>query len=733
MKVLKSKILVVLALVFALCLTVVSATMINTAKADEVAPPTLTMLDGASVRVAEEDKVNGLRFAAGMSASDYGWFSENVGAGKAYKDVQFGMFIAPTDYLAKADFTEANLFGNEAYDWAEWNNDTQEWEYDETSSLVRIINIKKSTLKEYKGDMVIFGAISGYEEWNIVREFTGLGYYQLTDNDDKVTNYLAKYYEEDKANNSRSMIEVVQTAMEDGTLVPEQVDAAKETYFDVIADNVSVETKVNVVGNTTVAGNAYDGAMNSVDISNAVYTYNGKSITFKLNDWSSTSVGMATVNNGIVKGVKMASDVKINAKYMNKTVSVDVYTPISRRADLDALGFDYLDDQSADKWAYGNRYMLTNDIDYATDTSVYNSAEKGNMRMDDGNDTVDMWDRYLIPIAATQRNINSNLTYNDGTDGTSEWGIFGKIGADGNFFSGIIDGAGFAIKNAVIPYGVSFSYALTTTGYMGNHASNFIGSLVYGGQLRNIAFTGLEFEDYTQIGAASITENPNPYYTAANTNVKADSTLATKGYITTSSFDSLWGAKFFNASNLTGIVGSMQNGIISNVYVEAVMKNGTYGTRAINGLVVALIDNDYVEGGAPYRVGSKVENCITKTSYYAKASWVDWLVNHIGMSWAGLYTYNSGMGAVVGTSFLSDANAINNCFAIADLKVRSDDNGAIYDPVTTIFSPGTAGRHSSVVGLDKSTNCRLYADASVLQTEQASALANMSIAKYIAG
>ena len=704
MKVLKNKVLVVLALVFALCLTVVSATMINTAKADEVAPPTLTMLDGASVRVAEEDQVNGLRFAAGMSASDYGWFSENVGAGKAYKDVQFGMFIAPTDYLAKADFTEANLFGNEAYDWAEWNNETQEWEYDETSSLVRIINIKKSTLKEYKGDMVIFGAISGYEEWNIVRDFTGLGYYQLTDNEDNVTNYLAKYYEEDKVNNSRSMIEVVQTAMEDGTLVPEQVDAAKETYFDTIAENVSVKNaRISVVGNTTVAGNAYNGAMNSVDISNAVYTYNGKSITFKLNDWSSTSVGMATVNNGIVKGVKMASDVKINAKYMNKTVSVDVYTPISSRADLDALGFDYYEDESADKWAYGNRYMLTNDIDYATDTSVYTHATKGNMRMDDGNGVQDLWDRYLIPIAAS----------NSGAKGSYEWGVFGQIGRDGLFFKAVLDGAGFAIKNAVIPYGIMFGYS---RGLNEIYNNNFIGSMVYGGKLLNIAFTGLEFEDPLQVAAAGAN---NPYYTDANSN-NDDTTLKANGYIKGTGMSSFgsdpvnYGSYYaFNMSNHGGIVGAIGNSLIENVYVEAMLKNGTYGNsnNQANGLIVGCMYSDYIVNGSIYAdVYTQVRNCITVTS--------NWTSTNITYFDGDL---NNGMGSVVGVNTSEDATKVENCFTIiAEGGSFSADN---------VFANG-----NGITAVRKTgTNCGVYSSISALQTAQASALANMSIAKYIAG
>ncbi len=747
MKVLRNKLFVILALLFTVCLMAVSTTFISTAKADTSAPPTLTMIEGASVRV-DGTEVNGLRFAAGMSESDYDWFSENVGAGKTYKDVQFGMFIAPANYLSDyADFDLGTLFGDKnekvMYDWAEWNADTQEWEYDGENGAnetpVRIINIKKSTLKEYKGQMAIIGAISDYKEWNIVKNFVGLGYYQLTDTDDVVTNYLATYAEENKANNTRSMIEVVQTAMEDGTLVPEQVDQAKATYFDTIAEHVSVKNaKIEVVGNKTVVGDDYNGAMNSKDISDVVYTYDGKATEFKLNDWT-TGTNKIAVDGSVVKGVSMTTGSIVISKYIeNLTVAVDVYTPISTRADLDALGFDYYEDGSVEKWATGNRYMLTNDIDYATDTSVYNSAEKGNMRMSDGNDTVDLWDRYLIPIAATQRDISGTITANADKTCQSEWGIFGQIGGDGKFFYGIIDGAGFAIKNAVIPYGVSFSYDPSVTGNITNHASNFIGTLVYGGQLRNIAFTDLEFEDYTQVGAASKTSNPNPYYTTANTNIEEDSLLATKGaYMTQDIMKGTWGSEYFNPSNLTGLVGAMQNGIISNVYVDAVMKFGTFGQRAINGLIVSIIDADHVPNGTPQGgIYSKVENCITKTSYYANAQWMDWLVNRINMSFAQFNSYNSGMGAVVGTSFLTDPNAINNCFAIADLKVSVDKDRAIYNPITTIFSPGTVtgtgGRHSSVAGLDLSTtNCGIYASATALHDAHASVLESMSIAKYL--
>ena len=52
---------------------------------------TLEMLEGASIRVAD-DEVTGIRFSAALDDAELAWLNAN------YDDVKFGTFIMPTDY-----------------------------------------------------------------------------------------------------------------------------------------------------------------------------------------------------------------------------------------------------------------------------------------------------------------------------------------------------------------------------------------------------------------------------------------------------------------------------------------------------------------------------------------------------------------------------------------------------------------------------------------------------------
>ncbi len=393
------------------------------------------------------------------------------------------------------------------------------------------------------------------------------------------------------------------------------------------------------------------------------------------------------------------------------TLTAVVGTPIKTKVDMDTLGFAVKNGTNAELWSAGRIYLLANDIDYATDVS---ESEKG-LRMTDNNTDADLWDRYLIPIAASYENYKHTASRSG--KGIYEWGIFGAIGKDGKFFYGTFDGAGYAIKNAVIPYGIMFAYADGEIDC--NHGQNFIGSLVYGGKLRNVAFTNLEFEDPLQVAAAG---SNNPYYTDANTNV-ANTKLKTKGYITGSTIlankpNSVNYGQYLamNASNRTGLVGQMQNAVISNVYVEAAIKSGTYGIEAKNGLIVAHVEADHYANGAIYfNTYGTVENCITKTSYTTSN------VNYFGDAGGAI---NAGMGSVVGYSAVSK-DAIKNCFTIGNLDIVLKSGAKV--ALDTIFTPNPDKFKNN----KQSTNCGVYSSVTSLQSAQADALANMSIAKYL--
>lgn len=386
-----------------------------------------------------------------------------------------------------------------------------------------------------------------------------------------------------------------------------------------------------------------------------------------------------------------------------------VGTPIKTKVDMDALGFAYKNGTSAELWSFGRVFLLANDIDYAQDVA---DADKG-LRMTDSNSDADLWDRYLIPIAASYedyKNTAWRYSSSNTSGGSFEWGIFGQIGGDGKFFYGIFDGGDYAIKNAVIPYGIMFAYGDITC----NHGQNFIGSLVYGAQLRHVAFTGLEFEDPVQVAKAG---SNNPYYTDANANNNGKK-LKANGYITGSNIFNVNYGQYLamNMSNRTGLVGQMQNAIISNVYVEAAMKSGTYGNNTSNGLIVAHVyDDHYVNGVVYYKTYGTVEKCITKTSY--STSNVHYFADAGGQ-------INAGMGSIVGKSSLTAA-AINNCFTVGVLDIGLKSGATV--ACDTIFSPNP----DKYVENKKSTNCGVYSSVNSLQTAQADVLSNMSIAKYL--
>ena len=87
----------------------VSTAFISTAKADVSTPPTLTMLDGASVRIdTSENSQSGIRFTTLFDTAEYTAAANYIKA--------FGTLIAYTDTLtADKDFTIENYTGESTF------------------------------------------------------------------------------------------------------------------------------------------------------------------------------------------------------------------------------------------------------------------------------------------------------------------------------------------------------------------------------------------------------------------------------------------------------------------------------------------------------------------------------------------------------------------------------------------------------------------------------------------
>ncbi len=160
-----------------------------------------TMQNGASVR---KDEPTGLRFRSLLSKEDYNKLTENVGEGKDYTSLTFGMLIAPQDYAEKKELNEANVFGeNAVYTFDE--NDTD-------SEKLKILNIYDNEMHETPDGVMSFtGILTNVKSVNYNRRFVGVGYIKAVDKNGK-----AAYKFASANNNARSVIEVAQAAIEKG-------------------------------------------------------------------------------------------------------------------------------------------------------------------------------------------------------------------------------------------------------------------------------------------------------------------------------------------------------------------------------------------------------------------------------------------------------------------------------------------------------------------------------------
>ncbi|MBR7110707.1 MAG: Ig-like domain-containing protein [Clostridia bacterium] len=357
-----------------------------------------------------------------------------------------------------------------------------------------------------------------------------------------------------------------------------------------------------------------------------------------------------------------------------------VGTPISTKADLDALAFANRDDNNA-LWQYGTRYILTNDIDYSNGGTA-------------------LWhERYLAPIAAVR-------TYTDGAKGRDrlEWGIYGNINQTGDqpkavdshgvrnngMFYGVIDGNGFAIKNAVIPMGIAFQVGEGVT-YNYTSGQNFIGRMAYTSTLKNIAFIGLEYETPVQI------KNDNPYYYGTDSLIPAR-VFASDVTIDKYGVYSYWGGMALKL----GLIGGMQDAIVENVYLDVKIRNGVWANYALypNGLLVTQIDEDLIDHPQVsdwLECRSQVRGCLVKTEYDNNAS------TNSYAAWAGQHdNYLKRSAVFVGYNKTGLDTTINNCYAI------SSGAGKVYED--TLVTLATEDK--------KGSNLALYETVDALMSAQ---------------
>lgn len=189
------------------------------------------MQAGASIRTKEP---YGIRFQMNVTAEAKQTIEENVGEGKAYQSVKYGMMILPYSYIAAhGGLTEENLFGASAvYTWnAKAGAGTTEI----------MLKYSENNLVENKGDYVLWYSSVNLTGEAITAKFVGAGFIEFTrQNGTKDYKIVTRYdgYEENAANtNVRSCYDVAVAAYEDESENAPAAEVKQWLYDNYLKDN----------------------------------------------------------------------------------------------------------------------------------------------------------------------------------------------------------------------------------------------------------------------------------------------------------------------------------------------------------------------------------------------------------------------------------------------------------------------------------------------------------------
>lgn len=141
------------------------------------------MAPGAAVRLTSDMETSGIRFETMVATKDVESLYAQVGAGKKYSDVVFGVMIVPTDYLMGGQFT---------HEWLANNG------YEIIDIPYSITELYRFFPKEENGYSSFYGSIVKLKEENYNREFSGLGYIMLIDQEGNAEYIYAAYDQTNK-------------------------------------------------------------------------------------------------------------------------------------------------------------------------------------------------------------------------------------------------------------------------------------------------------------------------------------------------------------------------------------------------------------------------------------------------------------------------------------------------------------------------------------------------------
>ena len=219
---------------------------------------TVVMERGAALRISAdgESGKTGLTYTARISAENYAAIETNTGENELFKDVEYGIVIAPDVYNETygALNDPANLFGTAAvYDWARYESDGAggyEWVYDGDKTRIMVFETTQPYFDETKGDYFLKGTIANIlcdeERNNMCTEFYGTAYIGYTD-----ATGAKRYVFAEENENVCSPAGLAQAYILSGTLEEGDMALVQGDYLDKVRES---DRKTTYTVNTYLEG-----------------------------------------------------------------------------------------------------------------------------------------------------------------------------------------------------------------------------------------------------------------------------------------------------------------------------------------------------------------------------------------------------------------------------------------------------------------------------------------------
>ncbi|MBQ9756198.1 MAG: hypothetical protein IJV99_01200 [Clostridia bacterium] len=311
---------------------------------------TFTMDEGAQIYTNNQENISGIRFSASMTNADYQGLIANE-----YKSLIFGVIIAPEVYNANRPLNKENLFGeNAVYDWADWNEDLGEWEYNGTKT--RVINLHKTEMSVLEEVATVKGAITNIKDENLLLDFVGVAYVRAENADGSFEYKMAT------ANDNAISIANIASSAKDGFVSMIQ----DGNYDDQIAGFIAQAQEMDAIYLDKILNDYTDKGVKAYDLANSDWTIAGLENVTELYDGNFYKV-TAFENSAeglVLKGASTAYGAGEHVFYAHtengnyKVKAVGATHLIGTPDQLKTYMADWTAENSADDYA-----VLTSDID----------------------------------------------------------------------------------------------------------------------------------------------------------------------------------------------------------------------------------------------------------------------------------------------------------------------------------------------------------------------------------